>query len=79
MSVGQPATVTADAFGSRRFTGTVVQLASRLGPKYIRTDTPGERFDTKVLEALVQLDGHPPLPAGLRVDVSFGPAPVPQG
>jgi multidrug resistance efflux pump len=75
VGVGQPVSVTADAFGERRFTGTVVQLAARLGPKYIRTDAPGERFDTKTLEALVQLDGHPPLPVGLRVDVSFGPVP----
>jgi len=78
VSVGQHVTIHADAFGDRRFTGTVVQIGTRLGPKYIRTDAPGERYDTKVLEALIALDGHPPLPAGLRVDLFFDPV-VPQG
>lgn len=73
--VGQPVTVTADAFGDRQFTGKVVRIAARLGPKYIHPNTPGARFDTKVLEAMIALDGHPPLPVGLRVDVSFGPMP----
>ncbi len=73
--VGQHVTVTADAFGQRRFSGTVVKIGSRLGPKYIRTDAPGERFDTKVLEAMVALDGHPPLPMGLRVTAMFDTVP----
>jgi len=77
VSLGQRVIVKADAFGNQRFFGTVVKIGSRLGPKYLKTDAPGERFDTKVLEALVALDGHPPLPAGLRVDLYFG-APAPQ-
>jgi hypothetical protein len=34
----------------------------------VQTDDPAERLDTKVLETLVELDGRPPLPSGLRVD-----------
>ncbi|HUZ73949.1 MAG TPA: HlyD family efflux transporter periplasmic adaptor subunit [Stellaceae bacterium] len=75
VQLGQHVTVTADAFGQRRFTGTVVKIGSRLGPKYIKTDAPGERFDTKVLDTMVALDGHPPLPSGLRVTVLFDAVP----
>ena len=77
VQVGDHVNITADAFGQRRFTGTVVKIGARLGPKYIKTDAPGERFDTKVLEAMITLDGHPPLPSGLRVTVLFDT--VPQG
>lgn len=71
VSLGQQVTVRADAFGDQRFAGTVVKIGTRLGPKYLKTDAPGERFDTKVLEAIIALDGHPPLPPGLRVDLFF--------
>ncbi|MCC6391497.1 MAG: efflux RND transporter periplasmic adaptor subunit [Bryobacterales bacterium] len=68
LRLGQPAYVTADAYGSRRFTGRVVQIGQSLGPKNIRTDEPTERVDTKILETLVELDPGQPLPIGLRVD-----------
>ena len=67
LRVGQPADVTADAFGGRRFAGTVVRIGQVLGKKNVRTDEPTERVDTKVLETLIELnDGHE-LPLGLRV------------
>lgn len=71
VSVGQHVTVQADAFDAQRFSGTVVKIGTRLGPKYLKTSEPGERFDTKILEALIALDGQPPLPPGLRVDLFF--------
>jgi len=43
-------------------------VGGELGKKNIQTDEPSEKLDTKVLETLVELDGHPPLPPGLRVD-----------
>lgn len=64
---GQPAYVTADAFGARRFEGRVVRVGQMLGRKNIRTDEPAERVDTKVLETLVELSGGRELPLGLRV------------
>ncbi|HZP48559.1 MAG TPA: efflux RND transporter periplasmic adaptor subunit [Vicinamibacterales bacterium] len=64
---GQPAYVTADAFGSRRFSGRVVRVGQMLGKKNVRTDEPTERVDTKVLETLVELDEGKELPLGLRV------------
>jgi HlyD family secretion protein len=67
VAAGQAAYVTADGFGTRRFPGRVIRVGQLLGRKNIRTDSPTERVDTKILETLVQLeDGHE-LPLGLRV------------
>ncbi|WP_373048565.1 HlyD family secretion protein [Vulgatibacter sp.] len=63
---GQPATIVADAW-EERFAGRVVEIGRRMGRKNVRTDEPTERLDTKILEVLVELDGRPPLPQGLRV------------
>lgn len=66
--LGQPAWVTAEAYGNRKFTGKVVRIGQVLGRKNVRTDEPSERVDTKILETLVQLDAGQTLPVGLRVD-----------
>jgi HlyD family secretion protein len=66
--IGQPAWVTADAYGTRRFTGRVIRISEMFGPKNVRTDLPAERQDTKVLETLIELDAGQSLPIGLRVD-----------
>lgn len=67
LQVGQPAYVTADAFGDRRFPGRVIRIGQMLGRKNFRTDEPTEKVDSKILETLVELeDGHE-LPLGLRV------------
>jgi hypothetical protein len=50
------------------FSGGVVGVGHELGKKNVQTDDPAERLDAKVLETLVELDGQPPLPSGLRVD-----------
>lgn len=66
--LGQRAYVTADAFGNQKFWGLVIHVGEQLGRKNIRTDQPAERVDTKVLEAIVELDPGQQLPVGLRVD-----------
>jgi HlyD family secretion protein len=68
LRLGDRAYFTAQAFGAQKFWGTVVRVGRELGKKNVRTDEPSEKLDTKVLETLVDLDGHPPLPMGLRVD-----------
>jgi HlyD family secretion protein len=68
VEVGLPAYVTADAFGSKRFSGKVVRVGQTLGKKNVYTDEPNERTDTKVLEVLVELDSASRLPPGLRVN-----------
>jgi multidrug resistance efflux pump len=65
--VGDPAYCTAQAFRDRRYSGKVVQLARKLGRKNIETGDPQEKVDTRVLEALIELDGKPELPVGLRM------------
>ncbi len=69
LAVGQRVSVSADAFGDRRFGGTIVHLASSLGRKNFRTDRPTEKVDTKILETLIDLDPDVHLPVGLRVDM----------
>ena len=66
--VGQRAYVTADAFAGQKFWGRVIRVGEQLGRKNIRTDQPAERVDTKVLEAIVELDPGQQLLVGLRVD-----------
>jgi hypothetical protein len=68
LHAGARAYFTAGTFGSTRFWGRVTTVGRELGKKNLQTDEPTEKLDTKVLEALVDLDGHPPLPPGLRVD-----------
>jgi multidrug resistance efflux pump len=72
LRVGEPAYVTADAFGDRRFPGHVVRIGQVLGKKNVRTDEPTERVDTKILETLVELDDGHELPLGLRVQAFIG-------
>ena len=64
---GAPAYVTADAFGSRHFTGKVVEIGRRFGRKNIRTDDPVEKNDTKILEVVIELDSNELLLVGQRV------------
>jgi HlyD family secretion protein len=72
IAVGQPAYVTADAFGDRRFVGQVVRIGRLLGRKNVRTDEPTERVDSKILETLVELEDGRELPFGLRVQAFIG-------
>ena len=58
----------ADASGSLIFWGRVKGLSKILGRKNVRTDDPAEKNDTRILEAIIDLD-EPGLPVGLRLDV----------
>jgi len=76
VAVGQHASVSVDAMTGKSFSGKVVRLSKRMGRRMARSDNPAEKQDTRVLEALIALDGEPPLPVGLRVDVKIdGTAP----
>jgi HlyD family secretion protein len=68
LTLGQPAYVTADAFGGQKFYGHVVRIGQELGRKNVRTDEPTEHVDTKILETLLELDPGTALPVGLRVN-----------
>lgn len=66
---GQAATITSDAFPQQQFAGKVVRVSQRMGRRNSVSGDPAEKQDAKILEALIELEGQPPLPIGLRVDV----------
>src|SRR5262249_51181940 len=67
LAAGAPAYVTAPAYEPRRFTGKLVEISEHMGRRTVRVDDPKDRVDVKVLEALLELDGAPPLVPGMRV------------
>ena len=73
VQVGQRAYVMADAYSRQKFWGRVTRIGQVLGKKRIRTDEPTERVDTKILEALIELDKGQQLQLGLRVDAFIFP------
>jgi HlyD family secretion protein len=69
--VSQRVVVRADAFPNQDFEGRVSSIAQSLSTPRIATRGPRRPNDVEVLEALVDLDGLPPLLTGMRVDVFF--------
>jgi multidrug resistance efflux pump len=67
VAVGARVIMRADAFGGTDFTGRVRELGHHMGRKNVRTDDPAQRNDTKILEAVVQLDVPNGLVVGQRV------------
>ena len=74
IALGQTVWVTADAYGDKRFRGTVDQIGVQLGRKNFRNDNPEERVDTKILEVMIALEPGVQLPIGLPVDIKADPA-----
>jgi hypothetical protein len=72
--VGQAATVRADAFPDRAFTGWVAEIGTSVGRKTITTEDPAELMAGRVLEAIVELGPGAPLTFGLTVDVAIAAA-----
>jgi HlyD family secretion protein len=68
---GQKVIVKGDAFPDKEFTGTVSTVSQTLGSPKIATRGVRRPNDIEVMEAMVQLDGNPPLLTGMRVDVFF--------
>jgi HlyD family secretion protein len=69
--VGQRAVVRADAYPDQDFEGRVGSIAQSLSTPTIVTRGPRRPNDVEVLEAVIDLDGLPPLLTGMRVDVFF--------
>lgn len=69
--VGQRVVVRADAYPDQDFEGRVTSIAQSLSPPNIQSRGPRRPNDVEVLEAMVDLDGNPPLLTGMRVDVFF--------
>lgn len=69
--VGQLVVVRADAYPDQDFEGRVGSVARSLSTPRIASRGPRRPDDVEVLEALIDLDGAPPLLTGMRVDVFF--------
>lgn len=69
--VGQRVVVRADAYPDQDFEGRVGSIAQSLSQPNIVSRGPRRPNDVEVLEALVDIDGLPPLLTGMRVDVFF--------
>jgi HlyD family secretion protein len=69
--VGQRVVVRADAYPEQDFEGKVTSIAQSLSPPNIQSRGPRRPNDVEVLEAVVELDGAPPLLTGMRVDTFF--------
>ena len=74
VALGQRGAVTVEAFGDRRFSGKVVDIARRMGRKNLRTDEPTERIDTRIREVVLELDDGHELVPGLRATATLDPA-----
>jgi multidrug resistance efflux pump len=69
--VGMEAEVKADGLPNTVFPGRVVSISPRMVAKSFFAERPGELYDTKVREVLLELAPNEQLILGLRVDVSF--------
>jgi multidrug efflux pump subunit AcrA (membrane-fusion protein) len=67
---GMAARITADGLPDRAFAGEVVQVLPRMSFKHVWSDRPGERFDAKTREVVIDVradDAGLPLLAGRNV------------
>jgi multidrug resistance efflux pump len=71
LKVGVMASVTSEADTKLHRTARLLRIASVQGQSAM-SDAPGDRFDKRSVECVLQLDG-PPLRIGQRVIVRFGP------
>lgn len=69
--VGQSVVVKSDAYPDKSFTGKVTSVSKSLGAPRIAARGPRRPVDVEVIEAVVSLEGSPPLLTGMRVDVFF--------
>ncbi len=69
--VGQRVVVRSDAFSGRDFEGRVASIAEYVGPPRLPSRGPRKPTDVDILEVMIDLDGRPPLLAGMRTDVFF--------
>jgi HlyD family secretion protein len=78
VQTGMTAQVTADGVPDKVFSGRVASVSPRMVPKSIYAERPGELYDTKVREVLIELEPNDQLIIGLRVDVTVVVGTAPQ-
>lgn len=67
VKVGAEGWATAPGFSGQKFPAKVVEISRHMGRRSVRVDDPKDRMDVKVLEAVLELEGAPPLVTGMRV------------
>jgi ABC exporter DevB family membrane fusion protein len=72
---GQRAEIRSDSYRGQVFGGEVTRVSQRMGRRNAVSDSPTEKVDSRILEALIRLDPNSTLPIGLRVDVRIDSAP----
>jgi multidrug resistance efflux pump len=68
---GQAVKITAEAFGTRTFSGRVELIGSSAGEKPFTTGDARERIDVRVIEVLITVEAPSTLKLGLRVTALF--------
>ena len=72
LALGQPVTITADAYPGRVFPGTVYEMGQTVGKRRIRPEDPTRMQDMKVLETKIEITEHAEdLKLGMTVDVKI--------
>ncbi len=71
---GMQATITCDGLPDQQFTGYVTSVSPRMVRKSVFAERPGELYDTKVREVVLELQPTEELFVGLRVDISLQPS-----
>jgi HlyD family secretion protein len=69
--VGQRVVIKGDAYPDREFEGRVTSVSQALSSPRIATRGVRRPNDVEVIEAVIALEGTPPLYSGMRVDVFF--------
>ncbi|MCP5518462.1 MAG: efflux RND transporter periplasmic adaptor subunit [Verrucomicrobiales bacterium] len=75
VALGQEATITAEAFPGKRWSGRVEEVPDRLGEKRLRPMDPARPTDAWVLAVRITLPEGSPLRLGQRVEVELRPPP----
>jgi ABC exporter DevB family membrane fusion protein len=72
LAIGQPATITADAYPGRVFPGKIYEMSQTVGKRKIRPEDPTRMQDMKVLETKIEVtENGDDLKLGMTVDVKI--------
>lgn len=72
LAIGQPATITADAYPGRVFQGKVYEIGQMVGKRKLRPDDPARIQDMKVLETKIEvIENAADLKLGMTTDVKI--------
>ena len=71
VTLGAPATITAEGYPARRFRGEVEEIADVVAPRHLRPEDPGRPSDTRVLSVKIAFRDPCTLKLGQRVEIAI--------